>query len=376
MKRRASGGFGRLGALVVAVLGCHSASLRAQVPVQDFTNGVALTNFTGWVEEPFGLASLPAGLDPMGASGVLLLNPTNVAGTLTRTVLEGERVPWQGGSQTVAFADFWMKPVAEFPTNAATSVSIDGARIGFVLDGGMGRPFVFDGDGSGSGTAQDTAYTFEVDASGASSNWVRVTVRRDFASSQFDVWFDGTLYAAAAGPDELATNAQSAPALFVVDSSQSAAAWLDLYSLGPDNPLFPDADRDGIPTAIEGAFGLNPNLDDRDGDSDNDGAPNIAEYAMGTAPDDPASLPDATNLLVYVDGILGDDNFNGLASHPSAIGGPKRTLTAGMDASGSSSLPSPVVVIRGSTNSYSEQAIAPGTNSIVLRPIGNVKIQP
>lgn len=361
-------------AVLAAWLGAASGGF-SQVPVQDFTNGVALTNMPGWVEEPAGFANLPDELDPMGAAGVLLLGPTNVAGRVARALMEGERGPWLSGTTTVAFADFWVRPVAEPPTNAATCIALDGARVGFVLDGGVGRAFVFDGDGQGGGGAEDTDYIFPVSSNGASSNWVRVTVRRDFGSPQFDAWFDGTLYAAAVGPDE--TNAQSAPALFALEASDFAATWLDLYSLDPDNPLFSDADRDGMPDDFETSRGLNPAADDRDEDADGDGAENMGEYAMGTAPDDPGSVPGATNaVLFYVDGILGDDQFSGLASHPSAAGGPKRTVAAGMGAAGSLGLSSTTLVIRESTNAYREQSISPGTNAVVLRPTGNVKIQP
>ncbi len=360
-------------AAVACWLAVASAGL-AQVPVQDFTNGVAVTNMVGWAEEPAGYASLPADLDPLGAAGALRLDPTNVAGRVTRAVLESERGPWLGGTASVAFGDFWVRPAAEPLTNAATRIDLDGARIGFVLDGASGRAFVFDGDGQGGGAIGDTGFTFPAGAGGAASNWVRVTVRRDFGSPQYDAWFDGVLYAAAAGPDE--TNAQPAPALFCFEAGESSPAWLDLYSLSPDNPLFPDSDRDGMPDDFEVSRGLDPYADDRDGDADGDGAGNFGEYAMGTAPDDPGSCPAATNgpALLYVDGALGDDNFNGLASHPGASGGPKRSIGAGLGAA--AGLPEVTISIRGSTNAYAQGSLGPGTNAVALRPIGNVRIQP
>ncbi len=368
------GGCGWRGAALAAWLGLISCG-QGQVPVQDFTNGVALTNMAGWVEEPAGFASLPPDVDPLGASGALRLDPTNIAGRVSRWIVGAEGSPWLGGTATVAFADFWVRPVTEPATNAATRIEIDGARVGFVLDGSLGRAFVFDGDGQGDGVVVDTGFTVPVGAGGSSSNWVRVTVRRDFGSPQFDAWFDGVLFAAAVGPDE--TNAQSAPALFVIEGSGSGAAWIDLYSLDPDNPLFPDADRDGMPDDFEASRGLSPSANDRDQDADQDGFENFGEYAMGTAPDDAGSSPGITNaVMFYVDGVLGDDIFNGLASHPSAAGGPKRTVAAGMGAAVPLGLPSTTLVIRESTNAYREQSVSPGTNAVILRPTGNVKIQP
>jgi len=345
----------------------------SQVLVQDFTNSLVLTNMAGWVDEPTGFATMSSDLDPVGAVGALCLDPTNISTSVSREVLQNEGGPWLGGTSTIAFADFWVRPVAEPATNAVTSIGLDGARVGFLRDGTVGRAFVFDGDGQGGGTAQDTDYTFAVGASGASSNWVRVTVRRDFASPQFDAWFDGVVYAVGVGPDE--TNAQSSPALFVLEGHESAANWLDLYSLSPDNPLFEDEDRDGMPDDFEVSRGLNPGANDRDGDADGDGTENIGEYAMGTSPDDPASYPGATNVI-YVDGALGDDLFNGLSSHPSATGGPKQTIGAGLGTAEVLGNPTAIVMIRETTNAYTESSMGSGTNTVIVRPVGNVVIQP
>lgn len=358
----------------VVWIGMASAGF-CQVTVQDFTNGVPFSNMVGWAAEPAGVASVPPDLDPLGAAGALRLNATNLPARVTRGVLEAELGPWLGGTSTVAFADLWVRPVADPPTNAAACVAVDGARVGFVLDGSVGRAFVFDGDGQGGGAAQDTGYVFPVGAGGASSNWVRLTIRRDFASPQFDAWMDGSLYAVGAGPDE--TNVQTGPAFFELEGNENAAIWLDLYSLDPDNPLFPDADRDGMPDDFEASRGLNPALDDRDSDPDGDGAANIGEYAMGTAPDDGRSYPGATGVaLFYVDGDLGDDLSNGLAAHPSAAGGPKRTFGAGLDVAGASGAPAATVVIRESTNAYLEGFLGAGSNTVTVRPIGEVLVRP
>ena len=50
----------------------------------------------------------------------------------------------------------------------------------------------------------------------------------------------------------------AAPSLLGFDGDGSAATRLDLLSLSPDNPLFADADRDGMPDEWERARGLDP----------------------------------------------------------------------------------------------------------------------
>lgn len=50
-----------------------------------------------------------------------------------------------------------------------------------------------------------------------------------------------------------------------------------------------DADGDGMPTAWEVQYGLNPNVDDANLDLDNDGHSNIEEYICGTLPNNPDS---------------------------------------------------------------------------------------
>ncbi len=46
----------------------------------------------------------------------------------------------------------------------------------------------------------------------------------------------------------------------------------------------PDTDGDGMPDAWEEQYGLNPNVDDADGDLDGDGVSNLDEYRLGTDP--------------------------------------------------------------------------------------------
>ncbi len=366
---------GSRGAVVLAAAILLSASVaRAQIAPTDFTNGASLSDYAGWTASHPGAAFMDSLVDPAANVGSLSIAPTNPPALVSRTIQPGELGPWASGTCAVAFADFWVMPAA-VESNAATSIDIDGVKVGFVGEGACGRAFAFDGDGQGGGAPVPLGFLFPVGAGPGSSNWIHVAVRRDYTNGWYDLWLDGTLYLAGAGAD--ASPQPAVPALLRFDGDLVAPVRLDLLALSADNPLFPDADRDGMPDAWELSRGLEASADDRDSDSDGDGAANMAEYAAGTAPDDAASAP-STNCpaLLYVDADLGDDLFNGLASHPSAAGGPKRTVAAGFGAASALNLPQATVLVRASTNAYREQCISPGTNAVVLRPSGNVTIRP
>jgi len=361
-----------LGWALAVAIGAMGEVARGQIGPTDFTNGTFLWDYLGWTSSPPGAVSMEALADPASNAGALSIAPTNPPALVSRAVLAEEQCPWTG-SCGVAFADFWIMPVAA-ATNAGTSIDIDGAKVGMLLDGGMGRAFAFDGDGLGGGSLAPLDFNFPVDGNGAASNWVHVAVRRDYSNGWYDVWLDGTLYLVGAGSD--VSPQPSLPSLFRFDGDDSLPVRLDLLCLSTENPLFWDADRDGMPDDFEASRGLNPSADDRDGDADSDGAANMAEYAAGTAPDDSGSAPGNTNAIFYVDGVLGDDLFNGLASHPSAIGGPKRTVGSGFGAIEAAGQTGATLVVRGIASPYTQSSIDPGTGSILVRPAGDVVIQP
>ncbi len=56
----------------------------------------------------------------------------------------------------------------------------------------------------------------------------------------------------------------------------------DLFSLTFTNPLFTDADKDGIKDTYESLHGLNTALNDRELDPDSDGLTNVEEFLYGT----------------------------------------------------------------------------------------------
>jgi hypothetical protein len=108
------------------------------------------------------------------------------------------------------------------------------------------------------------------------------------------LYVNGALVAA-----DLIFQTSGAP-LFSVTGFPTAPVRFDDLLIGRENPLFVDADHDGMDDAWEIAHGLDPTIDDRRGDLDGDGIFNIREYLLGLDPNNPDTdgdgLPDAWEI--------------------------------------------------------------------------------
>ena len=71
----------------------------------------------------------------------------------------------------------------------------------------------------------------------------------------------------------------------VDNMSGSPENFSDAITFTTSSPSVEDTDGDGMPDAWEEFYGLNPAVDDADGDLDDDGLSNIMEYKSGTYPD-------------------------------------------------------------------------------------------
>ncbi len=181
---------------------------------------------------------------------------------------------------SVVYLDIFTRPVAGSTPEAASLIQTAEARVALVRRDGMGEINLEAGDGVGGRAWQATGYMTTLDATGA-ADWQRYTIREDFGARTWDFYTGGVMLAANLA---FAGDAPAGLSGFRVNGHTAAPVALDEFLAAYDNPLFIDADNDGMEDAWETAHGLNPAVNDRDGDADADGLTNITEYVLGTNP--------------------------------------------------------------------------------------------
>ncbi len=178
------------------------------------------------------------------------------------------------------FVDLFAQPVAGAIPGAGSLYDLDNARIAFVHNGTVGRLAALDGDGQGSGAWRNLPSDVTIDSQQA-AGWLRLTARLDYTAKTWDLSLDGRLLAY-----DLKFRVNTAThfsGLSFQGHPVTASHVDDLYA-GPDNPLFLDADRDGMDDAWETAHSLNPALNDRNGDINSDGITNIEQFLRDSNP--------------------------------------------------------------------------------------------
>ena len=207
-------------------------------------------------------------------------------------------------SPTVFF-DLFAKPVAGEDTTTGTLFDIDNARLAFILNGASGQFTALDGDGVGAGTWVNLSPLLSLPGGTTTVDWQRVTLRLYYPARTWDFYLNDQLIAI-----DLKFRSGTATyfrALAIKGHPVASASFDDIYA-GPDNPLFIDADRDGMADAWETAHGLNPVVNDRNGDPDGDGLTNIQEFLIGTNPNNADS--DGDGLTDGQERTVGTDPNN------------------------------------------------------------------
>lgn len=127
--------------------------------------------------------------------------------------------------------------------------------------------------------------------------------------------------------------ADAAPEFFRVEGASSSSLGFDSFYAGRENPLYADADADGLDDDWESHTGGSPEIDDRDQDADADGLVTVEEFMRGTRPDDADTdrdgLPDGWEVQFAFDPLeadpvggdrdgdgLSDQEEYGLGTHP------------------------------------------------------------
>lgn len=218
------------------------------------------------------------------------------------------------------FLDLTVRPAAEPARGDGTRVEFDGARVAFVSDGLSGRFAVPRRGEEGERIWAPVGGSMAIDPKSPSARWTRLTLRVDPQASAWDLFLDGRL----AGFD-LACDQRIAPptelhCLSLLTGAEATSCF-DFIFTGHENPLFADADNDGMEDGWERINGLDPARDDRSEDRDGDGLTNLEEFARGTRADladtDADGLPDAWEIRYGLDplhpaSVSSDADLDGL----------------------------------------------------------------
>ncbi|WED66572.1 fibronectin type III domain-containing protein [Synoicihabitans lomoniglobus] len=267
-----------------------SSVLPEVVDFEAFSTG-DLSNQGNWAV-PQGAANVTAGAKLTGNLGLELSGGSSPGqATLGLTGLSGE---------DVVFVDIFLRPNVQIAEGSSAQVDLGIARIGFGRSAADAEVRAWAGDGSGGGNWLATGVLRPIDGSGGTYAWARLTVRLDFENKVWDLYVDSQ---PSIGDIGFVDDQQSSLSLLKLRGGAGGTSWVDDLYFNTANPVFVDADKDGLPDDWETEHGLNPGHYDRGvaSDSDGDGLSNWEEFALGTHPgavdSDGDGIPDLEELL-------------------------------------------------------------------------------
>lgn len=215
----------------------------------------------------------------------------------------------------VTWVDYFSRPV--FAPQADLPAALDASATtatGFVKLGAEGEVFALDGSGSGTGTGGGAwiASGFRTALEGErSATWLRLTYRIDYAHRTWDLYLNGALALTDLGFIDDDTSGFSR---FSLRGDASTPTLLDSFYAGELNPLFADANNDGLPDAWIAAHGLSGADAARQADPELDGLTNLQEYRLGLNPalldTDGDGLPDGWEFTHGSDPLLAADGLS------------------------------------------------------------------
>ncbi len=279
----------------------------------------------GW--ETTGVAVIGGGPALRGTQAALLGGPAGAGvAVLTLPATAGE---------TVGFVDVFVRGIATAAPGAGC-LRTDAAAVALVRTGSGAEWHVRDGPG---GTWRATGAVAAVDGEGRMLEWVRLTLREDYAAQRWDFHVGGRMVSADLGFEAAVTR----PVRVTLAAEAGAVGHaFDEFYVGWENPLFADADRDGLDDAWERAHGLNVAANDRAADGDADGLSNLREFTLGTRPDaadsDGDGMPDGWEVRFGLNPVLndagGDRDADGVTNQREYLQGRDPTRVALPDTNG------------------------------------------
>jgi uncharacterized repeat protein (TIGR03803 family) len=195
-------------------------------------------------------------------------------------------------AESIVYVDFYAKPAAEADVTKSTIFDVGGARFAFQAYDNTGsypvgilEPFNGDGQGGGQWIQENVNLKLDpaFDWTGQSLSWIRLTVRVDYTHQTWDLYLNGAMIAADVN---LRDNTSTQLSSFTVTGDANASTELDAFSVGTTNPLFADANNDGIDDPWETLYGLStaPGANDRNLDPAGNGRTVVQDYINGIDP--------------------------------------------------------------------------------------------
>lgn len=223
----------------------------------------------------------------------------------------------------IVYFDFFMRPAAGATPEATAQWLTPASGLAVVTRADRGAVQLHAGDGAGGTRWRETAVSYPLDANGT-VGWQRFTIRENPGARTWDFYANGAMRAA----NVPFAGAVGIPGIRLV-GHPTAPTGFDEVLAAPVNPLFTDADNDGMEDTWEIPHGLDAARDDRDGDADADRLTNIVEYVLGTDPGDDDSdgdgMPDGWEASHGSDpalyDALGDPDLDGVGNLPEYLQG-------------------------------------------------------
>ena len=256
---------------------------------EGYTTGT-LNNQRGW--------SVTAGTAQITATGAAHGTQTVVLNSGPTAAQIDQEFGSTGTNPPIVFIDFYAKPVAGTDVTTGTLFDIDAARLAFVLNGASGKLVALDGDGLGAGSWKTLTPAIALSTGNVTTAWQRLTVRLDYTAKTYDVYLNGAMIAADL---KFRLSGAAYVSWFSLKGATGANASFDDLYAGPINPLFADANNDGLPDDLS-----------RTGDFDHDGVSDLQEMLLGMNPRNPDSdgdvLPDGWEVKYGLNPLANDAN--------------------------------------------------------------------
>jgi RHS repeat-associated protein len=215
------------------------------------------TNGSGW-----SLLSGNASISPLG-DGIGGGQALKIEANAAQEPLLVRDIDWNV-VEKIAFIDLQIKPAAD-PEGSLASFHSNGTQLAFQVPvgGTAGNIWVYNGSSGEANPAQwaKTVGAFALAINGlTAADYSRITLRHDYQRNIWDLFIGGKLAAANLAFEGRGANLEN----IELYGSKVGDTLIDDLTVDPNNTLFPDADKDGLPDAWELANRSNPNLYDRD----------------------------------------------------------------------------------------------------------------